>query len=106
MLVTTAKELDPGRPTTQALIAAALAQAREPRLKLLHCTTVNRFRAAQLNLAVSDSRDRYCGGESGEADVWIGVYNADSRPEGSTFPGFRQSAPPRNDTRAIHHPPP
>ncbi len=100
MFVTTAKELDTGRPTTQALLAAALAQAREPRLKLLHCTTVNRFRAAQLNLAVSDSRDRYCGGESGEADVWIGVYNADSRPEGSTFRELRQCARSGKDTRA------
>src|SRR5260370_5745182 len=100
MLVTTAKELATGRPTTQALLAAALAQAREPRLKVLHCITVNRFRAAQLNLAVSDSRDRYCGGESGEADVWIGVYNADSRPEGSTFRELRQCARSGKDTRA------
>jgi hypothetical protein len=100
MFVTTAKELDTGRPTTQALLAAALAQVREPRLKHLHCTTVSRFRAAQLNLAVSDVRDRYCRCESGAAGVWIGVYNADSRPEVSTFRELRQCARSGQGTRA------
>jgi hypothetical protein len=73
LFVTTAKEDDRGRPTTQALLAAALAQANELQLKLLHCTTVTRFRAAQLNLAVSDARNRHCDAECGSTSVWIGV---------------------------------
>src|SRR5260370_7822954 len=59
MFVTTAKELDTGRPTTQALLAAALAQAREPRLTLLHCTPLNPFRAAPFNPPTPTSRHRY-----------------------------------------------
>jgi hypothetical protein len=100
MFVTTAKEDDSSRPTTHALLAAALAEVQEPRLKLLQCCTVTRFRAAQLNLAVSDARSRYCRGESGTAGVWIGVYNADSRPEASTFDELRQYARSGKDTRA------
>jgi len=100
IFVTTAKELDAGQPTTQALLAEVLARAPESRLRHVHCTTVTRFRAAQLNLAVSDARDRYCCGESGEAGVWIGVYNADSRPQASTFRELRQCARLWKETRA------
>src|SRR6266567_470982 len=98
--VTTAKEVDTGQSTTQALLAEALAHVGESRLRHLHCTTVTRFRAAQLDLAVSDARDRYCRGESGRAGVWIGVYNADSRPESSTFRELRQCTHLWKETRA------
>ena len=100
LFVTTAKEDDGGRQTTHALLAAALAEANEPRLRLLHCVTVARFRAAQLNLAVSDVRNRHCDGERGSTDVWIGVYNADSRPATSTFREFRHRVSSDEDTRA------
>jgi hypothetical protein len=100
VFVTTAKEHDTGQPTTQALLEAALADTRGSRLRHLHCTVVTRFRAAQLNLAVSDARDRYCRRGSGKAGVWIGIYNADSRPEASTFRELQQRAYLRNKTRA------
>jgi hypothetical protein len=100
LFVTTAKEDDSGRPTTHVLLAAALAQANEPRLKLLHCTTVTRFRAAQLNFAVSDARNRHCDDGCGTTGVWIGVYNADSRPAASTFHELRHCVSSGKNARA------
>jgi hypothetical protein len=99
IFVTTAKEPGNGLLTTHTLLASALEQAREPKLRLLHCTTVTRFRAAQLNLAVSDARKRYCDDDSRATGVWIGVYNADSRPESSTFRELRQCAGSGKDSR-------
>src|SRR5438034_8965891 len=100
LFVTTAKEDDIGWPTTEALLGAALAQTSEPRLGLLHCTTVTRFRAAQLNSAVTHARNRHCDAERGRKDVWIGVYNADSRPAASTFPELRHRVSSDKNTRA------
>lgn len=101
VFVTTRKEDGIGEPTTRAMLTRALAQANERRLKIVHCTTIARFRAAQLNLAVGDIRDRCCDSESGTAGVWIGVYNADSRPEASSFRELRQRALSSTNTRAF-----
>jgi Glycosyl transferase family group 2 len=100
VFVTTAKEVGTGRPTTQVMLTEALAHLQSSHLRHLHCVTVTRFRAAQLNLAISDARDRHCHSESGKAGFWIGVYNADSRPEPSTFRELRQFADLHRDTRA------
>jgi hypothetical protein len=102
LFVTTAKEEDDGQRSTRALLASALAQpaSAEPRLRLTHCATVDRFRAAQLNLAVTEARER-CGSEQGSSRSWIGVYNADSRPLASTFAELQQRARAERDTRAF-----
>jgi hypothetical protein len=101
LFVTTAKEEDDGQRSTRALLASALDQmaSGEPRLRLAHCVAVDRFRAAQLNLAVSEARGRF-GSEPGSSRLWIGVYNADSRPQVSTFSELQQRARAQPDTRA------
>jgi cellulose synthase/poly-beta-1,6-N-acetylglucosamine synthase-like glycosyltransferase len=100
IFVTTVKEDDSGQPTTHTLLAESLVSTQEPRLTLLQCKTATRFRAAQLNLAVNDARGRHCRGGAGAEAVWIGVFNADSRPEGSVFRDLRQCANSRAETRA------
>lgn len=87
VLVTTAKETPARGPSTRTLVEdeLRLLAADPERISLLHCEEVARFRAAQLNLAVEDARARYlCGGGDGHR-LWIGVYNADSRPVEETF---------------------
>ncbi|MGH8900435.1 MAG: glycosyltransferase [Egibacteraceae bacterium] len=101
LFVTTAKEDGEGERSTYPLLQAALAQGAQnaPQLRLLHCTVIGRFRAAQLNLAVHDVRERYCRDGAGASRVWIGVYNADSRPQASTFGELRERAKAEKDTR-------
>jgi hypothetical protein len=86
LFVTTAKEEPEGQRSTHAVLESALARTApgDPRLSLVHCTAIDRFRAAQLNQAVSEARERH-GGDVSSSRVWIGVYNADSRPQASTF---------------------
>jgi hypothetical protein len=93
LLVTTAKEDGEGERSTHALLSAALAQLTPggPRLRLLRCASADRFRAAQLNLAVSEARQQLNGGAD-SSRIWVGVFNADSRPRPSAFAELRQRA--------------
>ena len=88
LLVTTAKETPPQQGvTTRDLVEAELARlAADPDdIALLHCEQVTRFRASQLNLAVEHARSRFASEAGDPANIWIGVYNADSRPSAETF---------------------
>ncbi|GLX06596.1 hypothetical protein [Microbispora sp. NBRC 16548] len=92
LLVTTAKERSERETTTRDLVDAELRRRGTggDRITLLHCEQVTRYRAAQLNLAVEWARARFLREGSQEtAMIWIGVYNADSRPEKSTFTELR-----------------
>lgn len=90
VLVTTAKESDEAGPTTHTLLQKALAGdgSDHEAVVLLHCQEVHRYRAAQLDLAVDWARERFAA-DAGREGLWIGVYNADSRPEPQTFEELR-----------------
>ncbi len=90
VLVTTAKESDETGPTTHSLLQEALSDdAADPEsLVLLHCQEVHPYRAAQLDLAVDWAREQFAA-HAGTEGLWIGVYNADSRPEPQTFEELR-----------------
>jgi len=90
VLVTTAKEAAPDGASTHAVLREILAANGEHRedLVLLHCQEVCPYRAAQLDLAVAWARDRFTAAAEGN-DLWIGVYNADSRPHLDTFDELR-----------------
>ena len=100
LFVTTAREDAEGSRSTHALLAKALEQADpdRSRLRLLHCASADRFRAAQLNMAVSDVRKRLHRGATASR-VWVGVYNADSRPQASTFAELHHQACAEAGTR-------
>jgi hypothetical protein len=104
VFVTTAKERPVGRPSTRELVEAELAafgdQEGAARLRLLHCREEARFRAPQLNLAADHARQRHAPG-SDEPRVWLGVYNADSRPHASTFGELRARACEEPGTRVF-----
>ncbi len=89
VLVTTAKETAPGGATTHTLLRELLAPggAAHENLVLLHCEEVCPYRAAQLDMAVGWARERF--GPDGDERLWIGVYNADSRPHPDTFGELR-----------------
>jgi hypothetical protein len=101
VFVTTAKERS-ARQSTSDIVAAELDALGYPgRLSHLHCDEVSRFRAAQLNLAVR--RTRYGDGTAGSpaSNTWIAVYNADSRPDGTTFAELAQQARAEPGTRVF-----
>ncbi|MFF5781849.1 hypothetical protein ACFY7Y_33655 [Streptomyces virginiae] len=100
VLVTTVKESDQTGPTTHALLEEALtADAGGPdSLVLLHCQEVCPYRAAQLDLAVEWARERFTAAAETES-LWIGVYNADSRPQPETFAELRQQIAAAPDVR-------
>lgn len=87
VIVSTVKEQSDGEPSTHELIAAELDRlgADSERIMLLQCETGGRFRAPQLDLAVEYTRQRLADDIDGGAQMWVGVYNADSRPQASTF---------------------
>lgn len=89
VVVTTAKEqAEPGGTTTHDIAQAELARLGEcDRLALVQCSEVTRFRASQLNLAVQHAHATI--NTSGSGELWIGVYNADSRPQPQTFAELR-----------------
>jgi hypothetical protein len=90
VLVTTVKESNQAGPTTHALLQEALAAdtGEADTLVLLHCEEAFPYRAAQLDLAVEWAKDRFNGADGTES-LWIGVYNADSRPQAETFEELR-----------------
>lgn len=92
VLVTTAKETAPGGTTTQALLREILSADSEDHedLVLLHCEEICPYRAAQLDMAVAWARDRFASAVEAE-ELWIGVYNADSRPHLDTFDELRSA---------------
>lgn len=88
VLVTTAKESAPEDGVdTHALAAAELERigGEQERIVLLRCEQVARFRAVQLNLAVEHARKTMLAEGAAASRLWIGVYNADSRPQPATF---------------------
>lgn len=89
LLVTTAKEDDLPSSTRSGVAEALALLTPDPRLRLLHCPVVHGFRAAQLNFALEDVRMRHGLQATDTARVWVGVYNADSRPEVGTFRELR-----------------
>ncbi|WP_187344233.1 hypothetical protein [Streptomyces sp. 3211.6] len=91
VLVTTVKESGPPGRTTHALLEEALADEGDAAasLVLLHCQEVYPYRAAQLDLAVEWARERFSAAAETES-LWIGVYNADSRPQPGTFEELRK----------------
>lgn len=99
-LVTTVKESDQAGPTTHALLEEAIAAdgGGADSLVLLHCQEVCPYRAAQLDLAVEWARDRFTTAAETEA-LWIGVYNADSRPQPETFEELRTQIARAPDVR-------
>lgn len=101
VFVTTAKEEPRDELSTHELIEAALAALREQpaRLGLLKCRDVTRFRAAQLNIAVEHARRRFVVTGTDKIKIWIGVYNADSRPHASTFVELATRLSVEPDTR-------
>ena len=79
--VSTVKEEPADGSTTHELVAQTLAELGDPKsLRLLHWDRPHRYRAVQLNTAVDHLR---C--DAPTADTWVGVYNADSRPDPGTF---------------------
>lgn len=88
LLVTTVKE-EPrqgGRSTHEVCERELERLGADPeRIALLHCQEVTRFRASQLNLAVEHARARFLPEVENSSRLWIGVYNADSRPQHETF---------------------
>jgi hypothetical protein len=101
VFVTTAKERS-DRVSTSDIVAAELGALGDcGRLRHLHCDEVSRFRASQLNLAVRRTRGSG-GGAGGPAGMtWIAVYNADSRPAGTTFAELAQQARAEPGTRVF-----
>ncbi|MFG1928805.1 hypothetical protein [Cryptosporangium sp. NPDC048952] len=99
-LVTTAKEsADAGQLATRDLVGAELAQLGQipDRFEVLHCEQPAQYRAAQLNMAVEHARERLT--PASADSVWVGVYNADSRPDPRTFTELRQRTTAEPDTR-------
>ena len=92
VLVTTTKEQPAaGRSTHDVLLEALTALHRgDDRILLLRCEDVTPFRASQLNLAVEHARRRQAVTHTSHDEIWIGVYNADSRPQPSTFSELAQ----------------
>lgn len=92
VLVTTAKETASGRASTHTLLREVLAAGEEDHedLVLLHCQEVCPYRAAQLDMAVAWARDRFASADEAN-ELWIGVYNADSRPHLDTFDELRSA---------------
>jgi hypothetical protein len=88
LFVGTAKEQATSGPSTQELVETELAALGDHggQLRLLHCEQATRFRASQLDLAVSDARQRHT---AADTTLWVGVYNADSRPQPETFTELR-----------------
>lgn len=84
LLVTTTKEQPASGPSTRDLVETELAALGDHggRLRLVHCEQATRFRASQLDLAVADARQRHTAADTA---LWVGVYNADSRPQPATF---------------------
>jgi hypothetical protein len=86
VFVTTAKEQPSRRATTRDIVADELAALGHPdRIRHLHCDEAARFRAAQLNLAVQQTRPGAGTAGRSASGTWIAVYNADSRPADATF---------------------
>jgi hypothetical protein len=100
VLVTTVKESDQAGPTTHALLEEALAAegAQVDSLVLVQCQEVCPYRAAQLDLAVEWVRERFTAAAETES-LWIGVYNADSRPQLETFAELRKEIAAVPDVR-------
>ncbi|QFR92693.1 hypothetical protein [Streptomyces tsukubensis] len=90
VLVTTAKESEGAGPTTHTVLRQALRDdpAEKGTLVLLHCQEPFPYRAAQLDLAVEWAREQFSPAAQVN-DLWIGVYNADSRPQDETFGELR-----------------
>jgi hypothetical protein len=88
LLVTTDKEGD-GPGTTFAAVQQALADRSAAGVELLHCPVVHRYRAAQIDLATATVAER--AGPDPRCH-WLSLYNADSRPERSTFHELRVRA--------------
>jgi hypothetical protein len=104
LLVTTAKEQPTaGAATTHDLVEAELRRldADEERIALLRCDHATRFRASQLDLAVEQARARFGPQAGATSNIWVGVYNADSRPEDATFAELRARARFEPDTRVF-----
>lgn len=101
VFVTTAKEEPGDGLSTHELIESALAALSEQptRLRLLKCREVTRFRAAQLNVAVKHVRQHVVATGTDKSMIWIGVYNADSRPQASTFVELKDRLCVEPDTR-------
>lgn len=101
VFVTTTKEEPGDELSTHELIESALdALGEQPaRLRLIKCREVTRFRAAQLNVAVEHGRERFVVTGTDKDKIWIGVYNADSRPQASTFIELKDRLREEPDTR-------
>src|SRR5712691_2158635 len=103
LLVSTAKEQMTGGPTTHDLIDAELQRlgVDPDRMTLLRCEEVTPFRASQLNLAVQSVRSRFDPAAAKSSSIWVGIYNADSRPEAGTFAELRTRALAEPRTRVF-----
>lgn len=103
LLVSTAKEQAASGQTTHELIEAELQRlgADPKRIALLRCEEVTRFRASQLNLAVESARARLDPADADPSALWVGIYNADSRPEAGTFEELRARALAEPRTRVF-----
>lgn len=103
LLVSTAKEQTTGGRTTHELVDAELQRlgADPERITLLRCEEVTRYRASQLNLAVESARARLDRAGAKPTTIWVGIYNADSRPEAGTFAELRARALAEPRTRAF-----
>jgi len=103
LLVSTAKEQVASGPTTHDLIEAEIRRldADPDRIRLLRCEDVTRFRASQLNLAVHAARARFDPSAANPSSIWVGIYNADSRPQAGTFAELRTRALAEPRTRVF-----
>lgn len=107
IFVTTAKEEEEEEdqsdgPSTHDLARIELDRLNphNPQLKLLRCEQVARYRAVQMDTAVAASVERNDWGE-GTASLWVGVYNADSRPTVATFDELRVLVEAEPDLRVV-----
>jgi hypothetical protein len=103
LIVSTVKEQVSDAASTHDLIAAELDRlgGDQTRIAVLQCEKSTRFRASQLDLAVDYARDRFSGGIDDSTRLWVGVYNADSRPQAQTFAELAEQVDTDPDVRVF-----
>jgi cellulose synthase/poly-beta-1,6-N-acetylglucosamine synthase-like glycosyltransferase len=97
-VVTTEREHEHGLvcPSTQAIVVSFIAtEASDGAVRCVHLDRADGRLAHQLNHALAEVRD---------ADGWIALYNADSRPHPRTIAGFRAALAAQPDAVVFQQP--
>jgi cellulose synthase/poly-beta-1,6-N-acetylglucosamine synthase-like glycosyltransferase len=97
-VITTEREHEHGpvRPSTQAIVAGFIAtEVSDGTVRCIHLDRTDGRLAHQLNHALAQGRD---------ADGWIALYNADSRPHPRTIAGFRTALAAQPDAVVFQQP--